>query len=585
MKCVQKLFAGCLMMALVSAATQVHALKTVAKDGSGNFTTIQGALDVAAAGEEVRVIDKGNYAEGPQLNNVSLTSVPEGAIISGTTLAFNGTGAASLKGFTITPPGDAWGIAINAAGTIQIENVTISGGITGMNVLAAAQVTMLNGLIQDTGGHGVWVDNTDAAAGAKVTFDHTEITRCHDMGIAVLNNCTIKLINQSSIHHVLQSGIAFAVSGSAEDQGGYNLVIENSSIHDNEENGLMIQKLSDVTLRNATISNNPTRGINWDGQKVDGGTALIENCTFSGNQGTYGAGGAIWFGRNGNYTVRNSVFNDNEYGISRYWQGKTSTVDTHVTVEGCTFTANKTHGITFIAQAMDYFFEIHGNTFRDNGTEALFVFTENPGNQMVVHASKNILHDGSSRQSALAVYSQVDEGSSFVNNLVDQGMIGLALNAQGTLQVAHNTFVNALTAVQINDAGTNLVQIMNNIMDGVRTGVGSDAGAGLSQVNIDYNLIRASDANFGTEIAPQAGAHNLTGLAPSFKSPSASVGQGDYQLNADSPAINAGDTTLAVTEDLLGHKRPSPPGSKPDLGAYEDQGSTLNGVRHFELYL
>ena len=43
----------------------------------------------------------------------------------------------------------------------------------------------------------------------------------------------------------------------------------------------------------------------------------------------------------------------------------------------------------------------------------------------------------------------------------------------------------------------------------------------------------------------------------------------DYQLKGTSPARAAGQADPRVTTDLQGRKRPSPPGTPPDLGAYE----------------
>jgi len=48
------------------------------------------------------------------------------------------------------------------------------------------------------------------------------------------------------------------------------------------------------------------------------------------------------------------------------------------------------------------------------------------------------------------------------------------------------------------------------------------------------------------------------------------VGLGNYHLANDSPAINAGKVAGAPLTDIEGNPRPSPAGSKPDMGAYEN---------------
>jgi hypothetical protein len=45
----------------------------------------------------------------------------------------------------------------------------------------------------------------------------------------------------------------------------------------------------------------------------------------------------------------------------------------------------------------------------------------------------------------------------------------------------------------------------------------------------------------------------------------------NYHLGDDSPCINAGTLDGAPTHDIEGNPRPSPDGSNPDMGAYENQ--------------
>lgn len=54
------------------------------------------------------------------------------------------------------------------------------------------------------------------------------------------------------------------------------------------------------------------------------------------------------------------------------------------------------------------------------------------------------------------------------------------------------------------------------------------------------------------------------------------VGDGDYHLSSNSPALKAGTLSGAPTDDLEGLPRPNPIGSNPDMGAYES--SSVNSV-------
>ena len=71
---------------------------------------------------------------------------------------------------------------------------------------------------------------------------------------------------------------------------------------------------------------------------------------------------------------------------------------------------------------------------------------------------------------------------------------------------------------------------------------------------------------------------------------------GDYSLSTFSPLIGAGNTQASIpdteyvlyapSEDILGNPRPSPTGSNPDIGAYENSNGQLeyNPNRYVSIY-
>ena len=74
--------------------------------------------------------------------------------------------------------------------------------------------------------------------------------------------------------------------------------------------------------------------------------------------------------------------------------------------------------------------------------------------------------------------------------------------------------------------------------------------------------------NFVGEGAGIAQSNNLFGIDPLF----VNAYDGNFQVKADSPAVNKGVSLAIVTTDFAGVARPQ--GGAPDIGAYEYNGSS-----------
>lgn len=83
---------------------------------------------------------------------------------------------------------------------------------------------------------------------------------------------------------------------------------------------------------------------------------------------------------------------------------------------------------------------------------------------------------------------------------------------------------------------------------------------------VDHSDVQGGRAGIVTNgMGPLAWGPGNFDLSPLFVHP----GLGDYRLGEHSPAIGAGTLTGAPAVDLEDHPRPNPPGSNPDVGAYE----------------
>jgi len=104
---------------------------------------------------------------------------------------------------------------------------------------------------------------------------------------------------------------------------------------------------------------------------------------------------------------------------------------------------------------------------------------------------------------------------------------------------------------------------------------GAILGAGSTQ----YFKIYVDYSNVQNGVNESWAGNNVYDVDPGFKDKSAE----DYSLSDKSPLIGVGTPTwndwdiAAPKKDILGNVRPSPDGSSPDLGAYENQNATMSG--------
>jgi parallel beta-helix repeat protein len=105
-------------------------------------------------------------------------------------------------------------------------------------------------------------------------------------------------------------------------------------------------------------------------------------------------------------------------------------------------------------------------------------------------------------------------------------------------------------------------QIYNNTTyNNRRSGINLYTNA--SGTEVKNNISYASGSNFFDGGTGTAQSNNLFGTNPNFVDPATN----NFQLQAGSPAIDAGTSLPVVTIDFAGHVRPQ--GGAPDIGAYE----------------
>ncbi len=151
----------------------------------------------------------------------------------------------------------------------------------------------------------------------------------------------------------------------------------------------------------------------------------------------------------------------------------------------------------------------------------------------------------------------------------------LCSNGTGRVIIRHDTLANVApfgeTAIRVN-RGDGKVEVINTIIANYQTGVANEGGT----VTTAHNLYFGNAVNEAGNIPLSTG--HVVGQDPRFVSPA----QGDYHLQAGSPAINKA-TDAGVTTDHDGALRPIGPGF--DIGAFEFGSAPAPGPGGFSVFL
>ena len=149
---------------------------------------------------------------------------------------------------------------------------------------------------------------------------------------------------------------------------------------------------------------------------------------------------------------------------------------------------------------------------------------------------------------------------------------------QSTITGQGNCLVIAGCALDQKCTGNELVSIRNSIFKGQGRFLSpgdstcfawynDESGDTLprSPFDVDYSLV--DGAYFGNVEADCTTKHNLCDMPAGLANPS--LDAFDAHLQPGSPAIDSGSPEFAPPDDI--EKQPRPPGSAPDMGAYEVQ--------------
>jgi len=264
----------CLIWVLVAVPSLLAAQLLVARDGSGGFLTIQGALNAAAYGDVVRVAP-GVYEEGIIFKNgVTLIGSGPGATIIRHGYGFEPVVRVShasvgrIEGFTIERTGltlSAPAVLLESA-SITIADATITGAQeSGIEIEAStSSPTLERVLVLENGGHGIWAHD-----GARLQISGCGIRGNGESGLLLSDDARLTA-SDSDISENAAHGIALV--GTAE------ALLDGCSVRANAEWGIELRADARADLTECQLPSNARGGV----RLLDDSEATLRDCALSG---------------------------------------------------------------------------------------------------------------------------------------------------------------------------------------------------------------------------------------------------------------------------------------------------------------
>lgn len=367
---------------------------------------------------------------------ITLTSCLTRIGMAASGLSINGPGASQL-----TIDGSAcqyWAIGI-LANNITISNLTVSGGVIGINSDNGESMAGENI-------HGVTIQNTSSTcisfgggdlAGGSSQTNHTitnnTLTNCGNGGIDLWANAGNITISSNTIS---TTGNSDCISVAGQGSLGGNK-IQNNNLAGCHNNGISIQGDGTNSNDNNTISGNTISGSGSQGILISyGSNNLIQNNTSSSN--TYNG---LDVSNSSSDTIKNNTTNSNgQNGISLYNASNSNTLSSN------TASSNTNIGIKLDNASSN---SITGNTASENGPSGL-----NGGIWISGGSANNTVSNNTFNGNGIGA---IITGANSSNNL----LTGNTIN--------NSAFVHGIAI----SANANNNTVSNNTIDTTKTTIGS----------------------------------------------------------------------------------------------------------------
>ena len=473
------LIISALHIAMTILPTNVSATTLyVGGSGPGNYTTIQGAINLAASGSTIFVYN-GTYFENVWIMT-PLSVIGEDR----NTTIINGSGSGkvvyiaedrvTLSGFTIEGGGSAWdegGIYVEGAESNITNNIVARNeGVGIVFSWSIGNSVVKNNQISDNGYEGILLEQS---SGNSIT--NNSILRNDDNGVTVLFSMDNR-IEGNNISYNRWNGIDLHESPN-------QTVIANDFVH----NGVYItgdnisHYNSHTMLNNNTVNGKPLHyrkdcnGLNFDGEPV--GQLILVNCTNVEikNSRIVDTDVGILIAYSSNTSIVSNNVSNNLYGIilrySSYneivgndvWSNERG-INLRVGCEGNTITDNAVSNNTF---GMQIWSGSNGNLIDNNSASS------NLDNAISFYfSSRNIIRGNSLKHNLRGILlSGGSDNNTVVNNdVLSNSEKGIVLSETRDNQIINNTVNYNGDGISISDTvGEAIVdnEVFSNNQDGI----------------------------------------------------------------------------------------------------------------------
>ncbi|KKH97020.1 hypothetical protein EO95_06595 [Methanosarcina sp. 1.H.T.1A.1] len=346
----QFLTIACFIFLIVNGTAASYPAPTtlyVGGEGSGNYTTIQAAINNASFGDTILVYP-GTYTENvnASVENISIRSYsgnPDDTIIKREEFKSNNikitANNVTISGFTITGAGST-GIYMSRISGANIINNKLSGVGCGIQMERSSRCNLINNTVSDSAQHGFYLSSSSN----HCILANNTISDTGEEGILLRSSvyCTLTnnvisntyyegiYLNSSSNCNVTGNTVSNTEDDGIDLNSSSNCNITGNTVSSTEDDGIDLNSSSNCNVTGNTVSNTGDDGIDLDsssncninGNAVlnteDDGICLVnsENCILTNNTVSNASDEGVCLSYSSGCTLTDNTISNADYGIT-----------------------------------------------------------------------------------------------------------------------------------------------------------------------------------------------------------------------------------------------------------------------------
>ncbi|KKG09972.1 NosD domain-containing protein [Methanosarcina sp. 2.H.A.1B.4] len=496
----QFLTIACFIFLIVNGTAASYPAPTtlyVGGEGSGNYTTIQDAVNNASSGNTILVYP-GTYTENvnASVENISIRSYsgnPDDTIIKREEFKSNNikitANNVTISGFTITGAGST-GIYMSRISGANIINNKLSGVGCGIQMERSSRCNLINNTVSDSAQHGFYLSSSSnhcILANNTISYTGEEGILLRSSVYCTLTNNVISntyyegiYLNSSSNCNVTGNTVSNTEDDGIDLNSSSNCNINGNAVLNTEDDGICLVNSENCILTNNTVSNASDEGVclsyssgctltdNTISNADYGITVDSDDCVLRNNTATSGIYGiSLWHIEN--CTLTGNIMSENLYNfdldIYDLDNGTGNIIDTSNLVDGKAIyylegepnpSIGSDAGVVYCINCGDV--EIK-NLVLQNNTYGVFLY--NTSSEIQNNTINNTIY-------GVMVLSSQDVRLS--GSRIENSMIGVGLEEAINTTLVDNTVQNSLFGIEA-VSSENCTLSNNSIRDSIFVGI------------------------------------------------------------------------------------------------------------------